>query len=365
MRDLRCIDSDFGSVLVRVDYNLPRTESGEIADTTRILDSKKTIDFLRSRGLKVRLLTHWGRPLQSESDWSTQHLVRAVSQVLGEPVVFDPAPLNALWKGHSAPLTLCENVRFYPEESTCSSLFVDLLAARGDCFVFEGFSVAHRAHASVVGLQNSLPTYLGLSCQQEWQMVQELDSLIEGGILVLGGSKIETKLPCLEALLPRVSCVMLGGLMAFAYMRMLRDEDFRLNAVKPYLHKILCPEDVVTCLGVKPMEDCSAEEIIDIGPFTQRHYCNRIMRGTSFFVNGPLGYYENADGREGTHAIARALSAVSQKSDFVYGLVGGGDTVAALGGHLEYTNFQCSTAGGAVLQALATKSLCAIGSFHD
>ena len=288
-----------------------------------------------------------------------------MSEVLGVDAVFDSQPLDAPYTPVNAPVSVCENVRFFQGECANDEQLSSMLAQRGDAFVFEGFSVAHRAHASVLGIQDFLPSYMGLDCQREWRSVQDVFQGLYQGLLVLGGAKMETKLPCLCSLLPRVSKVLLGGLMGKAYERLLQSDSEETLILQQYREKVMLPKDLVTRHGVQDWDACDASDILDIGPFTQRLYSNYIMKTTSFFMNGPLGCCDTKVGLEGTMAIGRALTAVSRNRNFNVGLVGGGETLSVLQNELLRGCVTLSNAGGALLQGFAEQSLVALGSFDD
>jgi phosphoglycerate kinase len=374
-------------VLVRCDLNVPMKD-GKVTDATRIERSAETLKTLSANGARVIVLSHFGRPKgKAESSMSLAPIVRPISRALGGvDVRFAPdcvgdlahAVVDALPDGGVA---LLENLRFHAGEEKGDPAFADRLASLGDLYVNDAFSVSHRAHASVTGLAERLPSYAGRLMQAE---LEALEAALGGAqrptAAVIGGAKVSSKLDVLGHVLDRVDVLIIGGGMANTFLnaqgtnvgKSLCEHDLAATA-REILAKaeaknvaIVLPEDVVVATEFKagartrtvPADGVHADEmILDVGPVTVETIGNRIAGCKTLLWNGPMGAFEIEPFDKGTNRVAQAAARLTQEGKLTT-VAGGGDTVAALAhaGVLEQFSY-VSTAGGAFLEWLEGKEL--------
>jgi phosphoglycerate kinase len=372
-------------VLVRVDLNVP-VENGKVTDTTRIERVAPTIREIADRGGKVILLSHFGRPKGRDPTQSLKPLAPAIADVLERPVAFAEdcvgekalAAVNALRPGD----VLClENTRFHKGEERDDPDFVDALAALGDIFVNDAFSVSHRAHASTEGLARKLPAYAGRTMQYELEALTKVLETPERPLAaIVGGAKVSTKLDLLGNLLAKVDVLVIGGGMANTFLaarghavgKSLCEHELTATAreimakAKAKGREIVLPVDVVVAKEfaanapsrVVAVDGVGADEmILDIGPRSVEHVCSVLARMKTLVWNGPFGAFELEPFDIGTLEVAEAAAELTSAGKLVT-VAGGGDTVAALNAagvtdRLTYV----STAGGAFLEWLEGKAL--------
>ena len=339
LRSIEGIDFRGKKVLVRVDFNVEMTHVGDVQEHFRFDIVKKTLDHLASfEGVQIALLTHFGRPEgKVNEEYSTKRLVPSVERALGKKIIFVDdcigtkvtAALEELAPGE---MLLLENCRFYPEEESNEREFAKKLAAPFDLFVNEAFSVCHRAHASLVGVTAFLPSYAGFQMVKE---IEELDrvrlSPEHPAVAVIGGAKIETKLPLIQALAENYDCILVGGKIA----------NEAIDQKIAFPEKVLLPQDFDSPLR------------LDIGPNTISYYIQIIQKAKTIIWNGPLGKFEEKPYDLGTEAILNAMLGTD-----AYVVIGGGESLAVLekAGVLEKVGF-VSSGGGAMLEYLSGKSL--------
>jgi phosphoglycerate kinase len=380
---LRTIESlgDLGGkkVLLRCDLNVP-LKDGEIADDGRVRASVPTIRALLDAGATVIAMSHLGRPEGApDPQYSLAPVARRLGELLGEEVAFpDPA---------GARVTLLENLRFDPRETSKvdaeRQAFAAELAAHGDVVVSDGFGAVHRKHASVYDLERVLPSAAGLLIATELGILERLTTNpVKPYTVVLGGSKVSDKLGVIDALLPKVDRLLIGGGMLFTFLKAqglpigksLLDAD-GLSEARRYLGEaadlgveLVLPTDVVVASGfsadaehtvalVDGIEDTEfgADAIgLDIGPDTAARFAELIASSATVFWNGPMGVFEFPAFAEGTRTVAEALTKVSG-----LGVVGGGDSAAAIRelGFPDERFGHVSTGGGASLEFLEGKKL--------
>jgi phosphoglycerate kinase len=372
-------------VLVRVDLNVP-VENGKPADLTRIERVAPTIREIADKGGKVILLSHFGRPKGFDPKDSLEQFAPAIADVLGRPVAFAADCIGEKAQAAIAAMKpgdiLClENTRFHKGEEKNDPAFVAALAALGDIFVNDAFSVAHRAHASVEGLGRKLPTYAGRTMQDELEaLTKVLETPTRPLAAIVGGAKVSTKLDLLGNLLSKVDVLVIGGGMANTFLaalghavgKSLCEHDLLPTAreimaiAKAKGREIVLPVDAVVAKTfaanapsrVTAVERVAPDEmILDIGPRSIEHVCSVLARVKTLVWNGPFGAFELEPFDTGTVAVAEAAAELTAAGKLIT-VAGGGDTVAALNtaGVTERLTY-VSTAGGAFLEWLEGKAL--------
>jgi len=372
-------------VLVRVDLNVP-VENGKVADRTRIERVAPTIREIADKGGKVILISHFGRPKGFDRKDSLKPFAPAIAEVLARPVAFAEdcvgekasAAVSAMKPGD----ILClENTRFHKGEEKNDPAFVAALAALGDIFVNDAFSVAHRAHASVEGLGHALPTYAGRTMQDELEaLTKVLETPSRPLAAIVGGAKVSTKLDLLGNLLNKVDILIIGGGMANTFLaalghavgKSLCEHDLLPTArgitaaAKTKGREIVLPVDAVVAKSfaahapsrVVAVDGVAADEmILDIGPRSIEYACSVLARVKTLVWNGPFGAFEVEPFDNGTVEVAEAAAELTAAGKLVT-VAGGGDTVAALNAAGVTERFTyVSTAGGAFLEWLEGKAL--------
>jgi phosphoglycerate kinase len=373
-------------VLVRVDFNLPM-EDGKVTDDTRIKAALPTIYDIVKAGGKAILIAHMGRPKgKRDETQSLKQIVSAVADALGKPVAFaddcigtDAEKAVAAMK--DGDVLLLENLRFHAGEEKDDPEFTNKLAALGDIFVNDAFSVAHRTAASVVGLAKVLPAYAGRSMQQELEALSAALSHPERPVAaVVGGAKVSTKIELLGNLVGKVDTLIIGGGMANTFLaangkdvgKSLCERD-HLETAKEIQEKakaagcrIVLPSDAVVAKEFKanaehrtvPADKVGADEmILDAGPHSVEEVNTLLEASKTLVWNGPFGAFELEPFDAATVAVAQKAAALT-KSGKLLSVAGGGDTVAALNHAHAADDFSyISTAGGAFLEWLEGKPL--------
>ena len=385
IRKMRDADVDGMTVLVRVDYNVP-LQDGTVGDDERIRASLPTLDALLNGGAKLVLVTHLGRPEgQHVPALRLDPVAERLQELLGRPVrkladCIGEAVRVAIDEARPGDVILLENVRFHRGETTNETGFARELAGLADLFVNDAFATLHRAHASTVGVADHLPSYAGLLMQREIEALSRLmDDPERPYVAIIGGKKARSKLGPLRDLLGRVDEILVGGGVAWTFVRAMGgsvgdsmlDEDL-LDDVQEIVRlaeergvKIHLPVDAVVAEGLAEggqTQVVDARDIpaawmgLDIGPETVRQFTERIDAAKTVVWTGPMGVFEQAAFAEGTKAVAHALAASE-----AYSVIGGGETgeaVARLG--LADRVSYVSTGGGACLALLRGKSLPAL-----
>jgi phosphoglycerate kinase len=365
-------------VLVRVDYNVPLV-GGKIGlkQDAKLRASLPTLKYLIEKQARVILISHLGRPKGPDKKNSLKPIADRLSKLLQRRVLFVSAALDdgkkveqALENLSAGQVALLENIRFYVGEEKNDKFLARRLAGLADIFIDDAFAVAHRAHASNVGVAKLLPSYAGKLMENE---IHNLDRLLNKPmkpfVVLLGGAKISGKLLTLQTLLRTATEICVGGGMANSFFlakgfdtgKSIVSRDDVLLAKKLLRHnKIILPQDVIVATSMtnkakirvcRPDEVTETEYILDIGPRTILDYATRIKRAKTIAWNGPLGLFEVKKFSHGTIALARIIAARS--SGRAFGLVGGGETIVALEQTkmAEYID-HVSTGGGAMLEYL-------------
>jgi phosphoglycerate kinase len=397
MQDFQSFSFQGHRALVRVDFNVPLDDSLHITDDTRMRAAVPTIQKIRHDGGAVVLMSHLGRPKKGPEDkYSLRHLVKHLSELLNTEVLFaeDCVGETALSKAQAlqpGQVLLLENLRFHPEEEKGDAAFARQLAQLGDVYVNDAFGTAHRAHASTAVIAQFFPPdrkMFGLLMEAEVKNAERvLHHAEKPFVAVLGGAKVSDKIGIITNLLPRVSALIIGGGMAYTFLKAQGHEigkslceTDKLDLAKDILQQahqkgveIALPVDSV----VAPRLDAEAPTQIvdhthfpadqmglDIGPETIKRYSTLIQRARTILWNGPMGVFELKPFVKGTQAIAEAIVQATQAGAF--SLVGGGDSVAALHQFgLEDRVSYVSTGGGALLEYFEGKTLPGIAAIQE
>ena len=387
LRDLPAAALDGKRALVRVDFNVPLA-NGDVADDTRIRAALPTIHYLREKGARVVLLSHLGRPKGGpDPKYSLRPVARRLEGSLGAPVEFIPDPATGAAVTRRLPrgaVALVENTRFWEGEERNDDALARTFAALGDFYVNDAFGAAHRAHASTEAVAKLLrPAVAGLLMENELRYLGEaLAAPKRPFVAVLGGAKISGKIDVIEALLPRVDQILIGGAMACTFFAALGFETGK-SLVEP--DRVALAKSLITKGGAKivlprggvvaPALDRAAERrdvtsdaipadqaVYDIDQATRADFRARIARAKTVVWNGPMGVFEQPPFDEGTRAVAQAL--VDAGAAGAVTIVGGGDSAAAVRG-LEDRITHVSTGGGASLEFLEGKPLPGVLALED
>lgn len=388
VRDLDVADK---KVLVRVDFNVPLNDKGEITDDTRITASLPTIQYLLEQKAAVILMAHLGRPKgQVKPELSLAPVAKHLGKLLGKKILFAPdcvgeaaqAAASKLKPGH---ILLLENLRFHKEEEKNDMEFAEKLASLADLYVNDGFGVSHRAHASVEGVTHFLPAAAGFLLEKEIQYVgQAVTNPLHPFVAIIGGAKVSDKIGVISNLLDKVDTLLIGGGMANTFLaaqgykmgKSLVEED-KLDLAKELLAKakknkvnMLLPTDLVMAAAFAPDAEHVTEKVknlnqaymaLDIGAETSKAYAEALADAKMIVWNGPMGVFEMDAFCKGTEAVAKAVAKSRATS-----IVGGGDSVAAiekLGLAKRITHI--STGGGASLEYLEGKVLPGVAALDD
>lgn len=390
-KTVRDLDVAGKKVLVRVDFNVPLNDKGEITDDTRITASLPTIQYLLEQKAAVILMAHLGRPKgQVKPELSLAPVAKHLGKLLGKKILFAPdcvgeaaqAAASKLKPGH---ILLLENLRFHKEEEKNDMEFAEKLASLADLYVNDGFGVSHRAHASVEGVTHFLPAAAGFLLEKEIQYVgQAVTNPLHPFVAIIGGAKVSDKIGVISNLLDKVDTLLIGGGMANTFLaaqgykmgKSLVEED-KLDLAKELLAKakknkvnMLLPTDLVMAAAFAPDAEHVTEKVknlnqaymaLDIGAETSKAYAEALADAKMIVWNGPMGVFEMDAFCKGTEAVAKAVAKSRATS-----IVGGGDSVAAiekLGLAKRITHI--STGGGASLEYLEGKVLPGVAALDD
>jgi phosphoglycerate kinase len=371
-------------ILLRLDLNVPLV-GDIITDSTRIDKILPTLEFLISQNAKIIIISHVGRPkgkvinelslrpICKDLEMKLNQNIKLISKKITELVPKD------LFNSDNGKIVMLENIRFYPEEENTNQQFAKHLADLADIYVNDAFSCSHRAHTSIHDITNFLPSYSGLQFDLEVGALKKITSEIKKPITcIIGGSKVSSKINIIKNLIPKFNNIVIVGGMAnniIKYMgnnigKSLQEESsdsiikeiFSLSQTEGC--KIIYPKDVIVGKNlngapqVKELNQISSDEmILDIGPKTISMINNIIDESNTILWNGPAGYFENPNFANGSIEIAKKIIE-NNKSNKIYSVAGGGDTVSLLNSLNSINNFNfVSTAGGAFLEYLEGKEL--------
>jgi phosphoglycerate kinase len=384
-RTLDDVDLRGKRVLLRVDLNVPMAD-GEVADSTRVERIAPTVAEIAAKGGKVILLSHFGRPKGRNAQDSLKPVAAALAHHLRRDIAFaddcvGPAAAAAVAAMKNGDILCLENTRFDPREVDNDPGFVAALAALGDIWVNDAFSVAHRAHASTEGLGHVLPVYAGRTMEAELvALAKVLEAPQRPVAAVVGGAKVSSKLDLLGHLVPKVDVLIIGGGMANTFLaaqgiavgtslceRGLAATALDILATANAHHcEVVLPVDAIVATAFKAgvptravaIDAVGADEmILDIGPRSVEHVISVLARVKTLIWNGPFGAFELEPFDIGTIEVAEAAAELTAAGKLV-SVAGGGDTVAALNAAGVTERFTyVSTAGGAFLEWMEGKPL--------
>lgn len=389
-KTVRDVDVTRKRVLVRVDFNVPLTPSGEVADDRRIREALPTIQFLLDREAKVILCSHLGRPKGVEARLRLDPVARRLQELLGKPVqkldeVVGPRVEEVVRTMRPGEVVLLENLRFHPGEESNDEEFSRALAGLAEVYVNDAFAAAHRAHASTAGVARYLPAVAGFLMEKEIDYLSRaLEDPPRPFVAVLGGAKVSDKIGVIRSLLGRCDALLLGGGMAYTFLRAkglevgrsLCEEE-KVDLARQLMEdaeargiSFLVPVDVV--VAPEPSPEVAPRIVpvsaippdwmgLDIGPQTAERFSEEIRGAGLVFWNGPMGVFEVEPFAEGTRRVAQAMAESRGIT-----IVGGGDTAAAverfgLGDRMSHI----STGGGASLEFLEGKELPGVAALQD
>lgn len=393
--DLSAADLAGKRVLMRADFNVPLDDQGSITDDTRIRAALPTIQALTSKGARVILCSHFGRPKGKFVDsMRLTPVAQRLSELLGQDVIkcddcVGESVKSALADLGDGQVALLENVRFYDGETSNDSDFAKELASVADLYVNDAFGTAHRAHASTAGVTEYLsPAVSGLLIEKELKYLQSaVDNPQRPFAAIVGGSKVSSKIGVIETLLEKVDKLFIGGGMIFTFYKArglsvgksLVEED-KLELAKALEVKakekgveLLLPTDVVVADNFAPdanAQTVSVESIpdgwmgLDIGPDSIKVFQEALADCKGVIWNGPMGVFEFDKFAKGTEAVANTLAEITGSG--CMSIIGGGDSVAAVEkvGVAEQMS-HISTGGGASLELLEGKTLPGIAALDD
>lgn len=382
--------------LVRVDFNVPLDENFNITDDNRIQGAAPTIKKILADGGAVILMSHLGRPKEGPTDkYSLKHIVGHLSKVLGVDVQFadDCIGEDAVQKSaqlEAGGVLLLENLRFYKEEEKGDVAFAEKLAKLGDVYVNDAFGTAHRAHASTAIVAQFFPNdkYAGYLMAAEINNAEKVLNKPERPFTaIMGGAKVSDKIQLIEALLDKVDNLVIGGGMAYTFVKarggeigkslveldkldlanelVKKADEKGVNLVLPTDAQIAdrFANDADTYNG--PNDQIPADrEGLDIGSESSEHFAEVISASNTLLWNGPMGVFEFDTFAKGTKAVADAVVKATERGAF--SLIGGGDSAAAVSkfGMTEHVSY-VSTGGGALLEYMEGKVLPGVKALED
>jgi len=392
-KTLKDLDVNGKRVLVRVDYNVPMDENLNITDDIRITSSLPTINYLLENNAKVILMSHLGRPKgEPNKKYSLAPVAKRLSELINREVIFadddnvvSEKVKEMAYNMKPGDVMLLQNTRFRKEEEKNGEEFAKELASLGELFVNDAFGTSHRAHASNVGVSKYLPSALGFLVEKEVNIMgKALEEPERPFVAILGGAKVSDKIGVIENLISKVDAIIIGGGMAFTFLKAkgyeigksLLEED-KLELAKELMEKaaernvaIALPVDVVVAKEFKndtEFKTVSIDSIpedmigLDIGQESIEIFGNIIKEAKTIIWNGPMGVFEMDNFSKGTFEIAKALA----KTDAIT-IVGGGDSASAVEkAGLADKMTHISTGGGASLEFLEGKVLPGIDAIDD
>lgn len=380
-KSVRDIDIKGKRILIRVDFNVPMDEDFDISDDTRIREALPSINYcIDNHAQSIVLVSHLGRPKGRDADFSLKYVLKRVERLLGRDVVFAETieDVENLQQGEKCNVILLENIRFYEGEEKNSDELSQKLASLCDVYVNDAFGTSHRAHSSTCGIAKYVKQRVaGLLLKKEIDsFAKAMANPLKPVLLIVGGSKVSSKLALLYNILDVVDKIIIGGAMSNTFLKAcgfdmqesLVEDDLVLEAQKILEHakekkvKIYLPVDVISTDNIKEHHNIKitpAQDIpkgfmaVDMGPATSKLFSEVVRDSQTIIWNGPLGIYEIQAFSRGTFHLAHAVS-----DTYAFSLIGGGDTADAIDKAGERDNMSfISTGGGASLELLEGKIL--------
>jgi len=382
--------------LVRVDFNVPQDDQLKVTDNTRIVAVKPTVEKILNDGGSVILITHLGRPKgEVKDEFSLKHILGEVSAVLGQEVKFVDECIGEKAEQAAAELKpgeilLLENVRFHNEEEKGDAGFAEKLSKLGDAYVNDAFGTAHRAHASTAVIAQYFPSTkcFGLLMANE---LKAIDKVLKSGerpvTAILGGSKVSTKITIIENILPAVDNLIIGGGMAFTFIKALGgkignslvEEDKLplaleiLGKAKEHKVKVYLPSDAIIAESFSNDVERKEADIyaipegwmgLDAGHKSRDQFNDVLLNSRTILWNGPIGVFEMSNFAGGTVALGESIAEATRLGAF--SLVGGGDSVAFVKqfGYADQVSY-VSTGGGAMLESLEGLELPGVAAINN
>lgn len=387
MKTVNDIDFNSKKALIRVDFNVPLDGDFNVTDTSRIRAARPTILKILEDGGSCVLMSHLGRPKNSEPEFSLRHILKSLSDEIGVQVLFvddciGPKVAEAVSALVPGEVLLLENMRFYEEETKGDRDFAEKLSKFGDIYVNDAFGTAHRAHASTAVIADFFPNNkcFGLLLAKEINSVKKVLETSEKPVTaIIGGAKVSSKIPIIENILDKVDHLIIGGGMAFTFVKaqggkvgnsLVEDDklDLTLEILEDAKKKevsIHLPIDAVIADDFSEIANTRIQAIneipdgwmgLDVGPKTNEIFGEVLAASRTILWNGPLGVFEMEKFADGTRVLGENIAKATQNGAF--SLVGGGDSVAAVHKfHLSDMVSYVSTGGGAMLEMLEGKTL--------
>ncbi|WP_299250537.1 phosphoglycerate kinase [uncultured Lacinutrix sp.] len=381
--------------LIRVDFNVPLDATFKVTDATRISSAKPTIIKILEDGGSCILMSHLGRPKGAQDEFSLKHIASKVEDIIGVETKFVSNCVGAEAEEAAANLKpgeilILENLRFHEEETKGDKDFAEKLSKLGDIYVNDAFGTAHRAHASTTVIAQFFPENkcFGLLLEQE---IKSIDKVLKSDdrpvLAILGGAKVSSKITVIENILDKVDDVIIGGGMAFTFVKALGGtigdslvEDDKLEMALDILKQakaknvnIHLPVDSIIADAFSNDANtkvCDIKAIpdgwmgLDAGPESRKQFHDVVMQSKTILWNGPLGVFEMENFANGTIALGNSIAEATKKGAF--SLVGGGDSVAAVKQFgFEKKVSYVSTGGGAMLESLEGKTLPGIAAILE
>ncbi|CAM3341321.1 phosphoglycerate kinase [Aequorivita lipolytica] len=387
MKTVNDIDFKGKKALIRVDFNVPLDDDFKVTDDTRIRAAKPTILKILEDGGSCVLMSHLGRPKNREAEFSLQHIVKALSNILGVQVKFvadciGPVVEKAVADLKNGEILLLENLRYYEEETKGDRAFAEKLSKFGGVYVNDAFGTAHRAHASTAIIAEFFPKNkcFGLLLASEIENVKKVLEKNEKPVTaIIGGAKVSSKITIIENILDKIDHLIIGGGMAFTFIKAqggkIGDslvEDDKQNLALEILEiaknkgvAVHLPVDAIIADSFAETANTQISPVnnipdgwmgLDVGPRTNEIFADVLAESKTILWNGPVGVFEMEKFAEGTKILGKNIAKATENGAF--SLVGGGDSVAAvqkfkLADKVSYV----STGGGAMLEMLEGKTL--------
>lgn len=395
MKDINTFNFEGQKALIRVDFNVPLNESLEVSDDSRIQAALPTVNLVLDNGGAVILMSHLGRPKNKEEEFSLKHIISTLEKSLGRDVLFANDCIGEEAIKMAADLKpgqvlLLENLRYYPEEKSGDQDFASKLASLAGVYINDAFGTAHRAHASTTVIAQFFPEnkMFGLLMEKELQGIEKVLTNSQKPVTaIIGGAKVSSKIGIIENLLPKIDNLIIGGGMAFTFVKAkggkigdsLVEDEF-LETANEIMRKaeeknvtILLPVDSVIAdrfSGDANTQIVDTDKIpdgwmgLDIGPKAIEDVEGVLLASKTILFNGPMGVFEIEKFANGTEELINAITKATANGAF--SLVGGGDSVAAVNVFNKKDEVSyVSTGGGAMLESLEGKVLPGVKAILD